>query len=46
MNNKDYRLQVNNSDFKSIVIKIFQGKVGSGGGIDGVLSPEKNTRHL
>lgn len=37
---KEGRVQVNNSDFKNLVIKIFQGKSGYGDGIVGVLSPD------
>ncbi|MGL4670441.1 MAG: transglutaminase domain-containing protein [Methanobacteriaceae archaeon] len=42
----DSRVQVNHSDFKNLVTKIFQGKADSGGGIEGVLSHDKKIRTI
>ena len=42
----DARIQVKHSDFKNIIIKIFQGKAGSGKGIEGELSADKKIRTI
>ncbi|WP_067090157.1 transglutaminase-like domain-containing protein [Methanobrevibacter curvatus] len=42
----DSRIQVNHSDFKNLAIKIFQGKAGSGSGIEGILSADKKIRAI
>ncbi|KZX14969.1 putative outer membrane protein pmp20 precursor [Methanobrevibacter curvatus] len=42
----DSRIQVNHSDFKNLAIKIFQGKAGSGKGIEGKLSADQKIRTI
>lgn len=46
LTHSDSRVQVNDSDFKNLVIKIFQGKTDSTTGIEGLLSADTKIRTI